>query len=497
MRIVGAIVGALLLTVGVAGQSAATPTPWGPIADNPYLGPTGTATMHGDAASSDATPFAGPGTGNVSVSVYPLASACPTVLQGSDGLVVALCTAILGQTPTVHLIDPAVAGTGSSGGSTGSLGSLGSTGSLGSAPGSSGGSLASFPLAKGTLLGGVYAFVDNANRLVAVDGNGHLVRIGHSRAGNGEWQLTKDADTDLSSVIPAGDGVTGLTPGIDGTVWFATAGGVVGAVDAQGVAQTVALGTGEQVQNSISTSPAGRTAVATTHALYELAADASGRPHVLWRAAYDRGPARKPGMLSWGTGSTPTYFGPGNGAEYLTIVDNADKQVNALVFRSGSGEQVCSQPVLTKGGPGSENSPIGIGRTIVIASTYGYPYPTVPEGAGSSEPLVAPFTGGMTRVDVDDAGCHTVWENTVRSAAVPRLSTADGKIYTTTRVGPDLATPLDGFAYTVIDPGNGNVLTSQTLPSTIASDTLQMAPLLTPDRRMLQGTLTGILRITG
>jgi hypothetical protein len=469
MRMVGAVLGALLLTLGFTGQASATDTPWGPLADNSFLGPTGTATMHGDAASSDATPFPGPGTGNVLVTPIPLASACPTVLQGSDGLVVALCTAILGQTPTVHLIDPAAG-----------------------VPGS----LANYPLAKGTLLGGVYAFLDNQNRLVSVDGNGRLVRIGHSRAPDGKWRLTRDADVDVSSAIPAGDGVTGLTPGIDGKVWFATAGSVVGVIDQQGTARTVTLGAGEQVQNSISTSPEGRTAVATTHALYELTADASGQPQVLWRAAYDRGSARKPGSLSWGTGSTPTYFGPGNGAEYLTIVDNADNQVHALVFKSGSGHLVCSQPVLTKGGPGSENSPVGIGRTIIVASTYGYPYPTTPQGAGPAQPASAPFTGGMTRVDIDDQGCTTVWDSTVRSAAVPRLSTADGKIYTTTRVGLDVTTPLDLFNYTVIDPADGKVLKTAPLPASIAHDTLQMAPLLTPDGRMLQGTLSGIERIS-
>lgn len=59
------------------------------------------------------------------------------------------------------------------------------------------------------------------------------------------------------------------------------------------------LPTGERVDNSISTAPEG-TAVATDHALYLLAADDTGVPHVVRRRPYDRGPARKPGQLSPG-----------------------------------------------------------------------------------------------------------------------------------------------------------------------------------------------------
>ncbi len=147
------------------------------------------------------------------------------------------------------------------------------------------------------------------------------------------------------------------------------------------------------------------------------------------------------------------------------------------------------------GGPGSENSPIGIGSSVFVASTYGYPYPTVPDVAGPAVPAGAPFTGGMTRVDVDSAGCHVVWDNAVRSSAVPRLSTADGKLYTVSRIGPAATSPIDEFAYTVIDPASGAVEFSQPMPGTILSDTLQMSPLITANKEILQGTITGIVRL--
>ncbi|MGW0176086.1 hypothetical protein ACWDUM_19860 [Rhodococcus sp. NPDC003322] len=449
------------VTLAVTAPPALAQPAWGPLAPpNPHLGPVGTATMHGDAGSSDATPLAGPGTGAVGATEIPLLSACPTLLEGSDGRVVALCTAVLGRKPTVHLLD---AGNSRS--------------------------VASLELAKGSLLGGVYAFLDDQNRLVAVDGNRQLQRIGHTADA-----LFVDSTVDLSGAVPDGDAVTGLVPDWSGNVWFATGGGVVGTLDPAGTARTLRLPAGEQVQNSISSSPTG-VSVATTHALYQLSAGADAAPTIDWRHTYDRGSARKPGQLSWGTGSTPTFFGPGTGHEYVAIVDNADTRVNLIVRRADTGDEVCQAPVLATGGPGSENSPIGVGNSVFVAGTYGYPYPTVPDGAGPAVPSSAPFTGGMTRVDIDGSGCHVVWDNAVRSSAVPHLSTADGNLYTVVRKGQPNTTPLDGFAFAVIDPATGAVVSESGQPGTIANDTLQMSALITSRGDYLQGTITGLVRV--
>ncbi|MFC4377719.1 hypothetical protein ACFO5K_26940 [Nocardia halotolerans] len=478
-----------LLAVVVSGAltaGAGVAVPDSLAAPNPFLGPVGTATMHGDAGSSDAVPHPGPGVGAQAVGGYPLGAACPTLLQGSDGLVVALCTAVTDRAPVVHLIDPS--GEGLLGG--------GSDGSVSGSASALTGSLAQLSLTKGGLLGGVYAYLDNADRLVVVDGTRTLKRIAHERTAAG-WELRVAESVDLTSAVPEGDSVTGLVPDWSGTVWFATANGIVGVAKPGGGVSTLELPDGEKVANSISAAPTGRVAVASTHALYEFAADASGDPTQLWRAAYDRGPARKPGQLSWGTGSTPTYFGPATGADYLTMVDNAPGRVRVLVFRSGSGELVCGQPVFANDAAGSENSPIGIGGSVFVAATYGYPYPAVPEDAGPAQPETAPFTGGMTRIDVDDDGCRTVWENAVRSAAVPHASVADGLIYTVGRNGLPNTTPLDGYSFTVVDPNTGAVVSEGAMPSTVLADPLQTSPLIMRGGGVLQGTTTGIVRIEG
>lgn len=469
-RVLTPILAALGVLVMCIPTASAVPQ-WGPSTPpNPYLGPVGTATMHGDAASSDVTPLPGPGSGAHSVDARPLAAACPTILEGTDEMVVALCTPIIGRTPTVHLLDPR-------------------------SPTPLGGSLAQLELAKGSLLGGVYAYLDNRDRLVAVDGEQNLQRIAHTRDAAGHWSLHVDETVNLSSAIADDDNVTGLSPDWEGNVWFATAAGVVGAVDRDGQVRSRTLEPGEQVQNSISTSPAG-TAVATTRALYQLRL-VDDRIEMDWKQPYNRGPARKPGQLSWGTGSTPTYFGPATGSDYLAIVDNADPTVSLRVFETSSGRDVCTIPVLDSNDRpnGSENSPIGIGNSVYVASTYGYPYPATPDGAGPAVPESAPFGGGLTRVDIDPVGCHQVWNSPVRSSAVPHLSTGDGNLYTVARGGPESTTPLDTFAFTVLNPVDGRVLSATPLPGTIANDTLQMSGLITKAGSFLQGTITGFLKI--
>ncbi|WP_033819096.1 hypothetical protein [Kitasatospora sp. MBT63] len=464
---------AALLTAAAAGPAGAA-TGFGPLPPhNPYAGPDGTATMHGDTGSSDATVLPGPRPGAALTSHRTaLASACPTVLVGADGYPVALCTTIFGLTPTVHLLDPA-----------------------------DGHSLAELPLTKGSLLGGVYAYLDQRDRLVAVDGARDLLRIGHRRTAAGGWELFVDGRLSLAGAVPDGDAVTGLSPDWQGRVWFATGKGVVGTADDRtGAVRTLVLPAGEQIANSISTAPGG-TAVATTHATYLLTAGADGTPRVAWRQPYDRGPGRKPGQLSWGTGSTPTFFGPATGTDYLTVVDNAAPTVHLLVYRTGSGEQVCSVPVLKAGGSGSENSPIAAGNAVFVAGTYGYPYPKLPDGAGPSVPASGAFTGGFSRVDVraDGSGCDLVWDNRLRSAAVPRLSTADGLIRTVLRSpvipGTDATSVLDPYSYAEIDPATGAVVRTRWLGSGFVFDTLQMAGTVAPGRVVLQGTTTGVLRI--
>ncbi|MFD7411131.1 hypothetical protein [Kitasatospora purpeofusca] len=461
---------AVLCTPATAAQG--TGGTFGPLPPpNPATAANGTATMHGDSASSDTTPYAGPGSGAVDWSRTALASACPTVVIGGDRRPVVLCTTIFGRTPTVHLLDP---GTGAD--------------------------LASLALPKGSLFGGVYAYLDHTDALVLVDGGNNLLRIGHHPTADG-WELTVDESTPLGAAVPAGDSITGLSPGWNGRVWFATGGGTIGTVDTTtGAVRTIS--TGEGVQNSISTVP-GHTAVATDHALYLLTETPDGTPTVEWRAPYDRGPGRKPGQLSWGTGATPSFFGPGTGTEYVTITDNAAPHENLLVYRvAGGPDPVCTTPVLTQfPASGTEDAVIASGRSVFVTNTYGYPYPALPAGAPASVPASAGFDGGLSRVDLDadGNGCHPVWNSNVKSAALPRLSLGDGKIYTFTVSGPTGSAGSQTFAsysYATVDPGTGAQLSSSWIGLGLLYNPLQMTGTTGPDGTLYQGTETGVIRVT-
>lgn len=437
------------------------------------VGPTGTATMHGDVQSSDTSPYAGPGDQGMEATFRVKTAACPTILADSEGMIWSLCTKIFGRSPVAMLLDP-----------------------------DTGETLASLDIAKGALLGGVYAYLDDKDRLVLVDGKNQLLKLGKERV-NGAWTIRVDERFNIAAFVNPQDAVVGLTPDAQGNIWLASRQGKVGIVRAGETNHTaprisaVTLGKGERVDNSISSSPRG-VAVATSHALYLLTPggqDAS-EPVVSWRQDYDRGSARKPGQLSWGTGATPSFFGPKGTDEYLTITDNADGQISLLVYDTQTGAEVCNTPVFGSTGGGSENSSIAYGNAIYVANTHGYPYPAMPEGAGLSKPLVAPFQGGMQRIDVnaDGSGCHTVWTSPVASSAVPRLSVVDNIIYTVER--PNVwGMTGSAFNAVTVDADTGEVTSRHRIADTALQDTLEMVGTITKDGVWWQGAMSGVFRL--
>ncbi|MBF6174946.1 hypothetical protein [Nocardia blacklockiae] len=466
----------LLAAVAVTAGSAcggALAEDFGPQPPHDRLGPPGTATMHGDAEASDTTPHPGPGIGPVRARFVELGAACPTILIGADAMPQALCTDIATRAPVLYLLDPAT-----------------------------GDPVASLRLGAGGLLGGVYGYLDAAGDFVAATGGDAITWIGHDRAPDGAWRLFARRTVSVADAVtrpcgaPGCDALESLVPDRNGRIWFATEHGRAGYLDPETEA-TQAITLDGPVANSIAAAASG-VAVASDRALYLIRADGTGVPQVIWSRAYDRGPARKPGQLAWGTGATPTFFGPRTGADYVTITDNAVPQEHLLVFDAATGREVCSVAVLPPGASGTENSPIGAGSSVFVASTYGYPYPA--GASGPSEPPAAAFTGGMARVDIDPSGsgCAVRWTGDVASAAVPRLSRADGNIYTVDRrtaLPGGTTTPADSFGYTVIDAATGAVRTRQEIGVGMLVDTLQMVGSIAPDGTQYQGTTTGLFRI--
>ena len=423
-------VGALALAASTAMGAQAVAAPVGPLPGTPGLGPLGTAAVHGDIYSTDTIPGVGPGP-NPSVSASIPGGTCSSVFVGADGIPVALCTAYVGTEPveftppTVVAFDPATAQP-----------------------------VARIQLAKGALLGGVYGYMDDRDRVVVADGNHVLHAIGHTRDDVGGWRMTDDTLADLAPALAPGDHITGLAPGTDVRIWFVTVDSRVGTVrpgepDSLRILdlpEAAGVPAGERVSNGITVRPGGAS-VMTSHALYEITQDDGGAPELTWRRGYERGGARHPGMLAHGSGSTPTYFGP-SGDEFVAYLDAADRSTLFVLDRA-SGEVRCEMPAfattldpdtvaadgrLIDGPAQSENSPIALESSeggawsIVIANTYGYEYmPMAVDGPAA--PAHAPYRGGMTSVVTDGSDCHRAWTQHSRTATLPKATTGDRLIH--------------------------------------------------------------------
>jgi len=457
-------IAAALVTVGGSGPAAATPAA-------PDVGPAGTALIHGDLASTDSTPYAGPGPGaELAASSVP-GGVCSATFLTSAAMPVSLCTAFVGLdpltvvAPSVVLFDPASARP-----------------------------LASVQLAKGGLLGGVYGYLDSSDRVVVAEGSGAIVKVAQRRDADGGYQLFVDERIDLSGHIPAGDAVTGVAPDHQGRIWFATTGGVIGTVDSGGRIGHTRLPDGAKLTNGLSIHPGGAS-VLTGRALYEMRADDAGVPQIVWRREYDAGATRKPGQLASGSGTTPTYFGPG-GDGWVAIVDDAE-QPHLIVYRTADGSILCRTPAFGTSGQGTENSPMAWGDSLIIPSTYGFGYP--PNATdGPSDPPQAAFTGGMTRIDVSETGCDRVWESDDRMASLPRLSRADGLIHALA-YGP---LPAEGGVqqvgpvyYSAVDFHTGQRRAHEQVGDAPVDEPLQLTGTIGPDGSFWQGTLGRMLKI--
>lgn len=450
---------------------------------NPYLGINSLATMHGDAQSSDATPFAGPGDpgvgGTWKVTFTNHWAACPTILAGQDGYIQALMTQFLGsdakvRKPKLAIIEPA-----------------------------SGAQLGAMEIPTGALLGGVYAYLDADSNLVMVDGTNALTWISHSQDGMKVWVSRRIDLTDAMKLEPK-DHVVGIVPDWHGRIWVASERGVVGLIDPKrNVVRLTKLqqySPAERIDNSISACPQG-VSIITSHGIYMLGADVStSKPRIIWSHSYDRGTKQKPGQLSHGSGATATFFGP-NGSDYVMLSDNGDRQEKLIVYRSADGSAVGEGPLFTPGASGTENSMIGVQNSIVGACTFGYPYAQYPDTKPAYRAQVAP---GMERWDVNDdaSGITLKWRNNgIYSAAVPRLSTADNLIYTCERPRGPAGVLTDPVVYAcAIDMDSGRVVHRQRLPRLAnllaGGDPSQMVGVIDKHGVWWQGTIGGIYRIS-
>lgn len=464
------------------------PLPGRPVPANPHMAAPGYAAMHADSYASDSYPWAGPLGRDPRVlseaKSAQLPGLCSTVtFARGTGLIVAQCTRV--STFVLRLIDPVT------------LRDL-ATYELPPRPST----VQAITSANADKVltdtsGGAYYYLDPQDRAVLADSAFHIRRFAHEKGPGGRWRFTVTDDWDLSRHVPhdcptllnpfpAGecDPITAVGPDWDGLIWWITRHGRIGTVNPRTGTVRFIHRDGEGIQNSFAAAENG-VSVVSDHALYQLRAAADGTPTIVWRRAYDRGTARKPGQLDQGSGTTPTFLG----TEYVAITDNADDRMHVLVHRRDDGGLVCSVPVFGHGQSATDNSLIGYGNSLFVENNYGYRN-FLDQAPGAS------VVGGVTRLDVaeDGSGCTTAWTSPERSpSTVAKLSVPAGLLYLYTK--EPRADLIDAWYLTAVDAHTGRTV-YKVLAGTGKSFDNNWAPItLGPDGTAYVGVVGGLVSI--
>jgi hypothetical protein len=440
--------------------STASPTPVDDAPQppqHPFMAPNGRNNIHDDPYMTDTYSFPGPlGDGAETSSLF--ARECASVMFDSRGRIVTICVGL--DRPVLALLDPHSLRT-----------------------------LAAMPLPLRSLnslgnifsdfSGGGYFFLDHRDRAVLPTTDRHVLEVAITEPPG--FAVTRDYD--LSGQIDSGDGIISVLPDWSGRLWFVSRSGQVGTIDRQsGAVRSVRLGEG--ISNSFAVDETGAVYIVSDAALYRFNAGAQGEPLVSWRRAYPDSGIRKPGQSDAGSGTTPTLMG----REWVAITDNADP-MDVVVYRRGSGQQVCSEPVFAQGASATDNSLIGTERALIAENNYGYSGPAATMNGGVTSP-------GLTRVDVvRDRGrwrCRTVWTSDERApSVVPKLSLVNGLVYTYTK--PERADGLDAWYLTALDFRTGSTVFRR-LAGTGFGHNNNYAPVtIAPDGTAYVGVLGGLV----
>lgn len=443
--------------------------------EHPFMAPRGVGSMHVDSFTTNVYTYPGP------VGIEPevssrsmgfLGGECPTINFDAQGRIITIC--VRGRAPRLLLLDPQT------------LAVL---------------SRYDLPKRRTPLLrvrkimsdtsGGAYFYLDERGRSVIGTAAGTIQIVGLRGSGADEhFELEEQIDLRQALALPSGgvDKLTSVMPDFQGNLWFAGRYGSIGVITPAREVKTLVLA-GEEIENSFSVAEEGAYIV-SDHALYHFRLDAQQAPQVAWREPYDRGTRRKVGQINQGSGTTPTILGD----DFVAIADNAEPRMNVLVYRrhagGGSARLVCKTPVFEQGRSATENTLIGLGRSLIVENNAGYDVFTTMRGGKTSAP-------GLARIDVrpDASGCDVVWEsNEISQTAVPKLSVATGLIYLYTKL-PSAPEGTDAYYFTAVDFKTGRTAFRVLAGTGIRYDNNWAAISLSPDGAAYVGVLNGLIRV--
>jgi hypothetical protein len=286
----------------------------------------------------------------------------------------------------------------------------------------------------GLNLTGGYFYIDNKNRIVtAMNNTIYFIILDYGAPdtdGIFNPQFYEDPD-EYSLTVSQGD-IVSVLPDWYGNYWAVTSNGFVWVQNSFDSNPYVMELSGEEIANSIAIDETGGVFVVSDHAMYRFDyANLRDNNTYTWRESYDRGintKFPKPGQFSIGSGTTPTLLDLDN-AQYVAITDNAEPQMNIVVYRREAdldpsiSRVVITQPVFEKFGC-NENSLIGTAGSYIAENNYGN---SVREYTEKTQTLP-----GLTMLSVSES--KILWDNeTIRiPSVVSKASIPDGLIYTYT-----------------------------------------------------------------
>jgi hypothetical protein len=429
---------------------------------HPFMAPNERSNLHTDAWQTDTNRLPGPlGRDMKRTSALHFAD-CASVTFDSKGRIVVVCVGLQGPGAGgagLYLLDPQT------------LDELAKYDLPPRQPGLATNFLTDFA-------GGGYFYLDNQDRAVVPTTTRHLFVVAETLDKPG---FTLQHDYDLTSAVPQGDKIISALPDWSGRYWFISTNGVVGTVDpASGAVKS--FDTHEKIGNSFAVDETQGVYVVTDAALYRFQAGADGTPAAIWRTTYENDGTVKPGQTERGSGTTPTLTPTG----LVAITDNADP-LNIAVFRRTDGAFVCHAPVFAKGASSTDQSLIGAGSSFIAENNHGYTGPAATEQGRTTKP-------GLDRVDVDSAGhCNKVWHSDeIAPSVVPKLSLANGIVYTYTKPGGERSDP---WYLTALDFRSGKTLFKFKAGSGLGFNNHYAPVTIGPDGTAYVGTLGGLAAV--
>ena len=330
---------------------------------------------------------------------------------------------------------------------------------------------------------GMYFYLDERDRAV-VPTTENTIQVVRVPEPGGEFELIREydlADHVVPRSWPKRDSVAWVLPDWSGEqYWYATTGGMVGTVEVEsGEIHTLRL-EGEIIENSFAVAEDGAY-ILSDRALYRFSQDEHGNIVVDWRTAYDRGPRKKPGHITRGSGTSVSLMGGLDGL--VAITDNAEPQIHLILLKREDGTEVCSVPLFEEGRSGTDVSvacfehadDAGEGTSIfsVIAEN---------NWGRNSFPRSRP-TPGLTRVDIvrqDDTTyfCKQIWTSDEKSICVFKLSLGSGLVYTYWRRE---SCPVTHWYLTAVDFATGETVYKKLVGTGLGYNNWAGALFLHPD----------------